>query len=337
MNFEPLISNVSNSPYGAVIKNKQFMNYLTRIIAHHYNVKGNEPLFPAPQPVSMEKKDFEKLEKYEYTVSLKMDGTRFLMYFLKDKNDKNQCILVNRAFQFYSINIEAEDNIFNESLFDGEVIFDSELNKWKYLIHDALVLCGNKVSKLHHSIRLQDAQCCIESFIQCLDTNTLVVEVKQFYNFNVDFIEKIYKEAKVCDGIIFMPEKLPVISGTQYSMLKWKPRDKHTFDFQVNENDTGLCISVFHMGNIIPFAKVYKDEEKGKQFIDKFNSLNDVSENCILECTFNLKENNFEPLLIRTDKNHPNSLRTVERTLFNINENITTDDLLNIKFNSKAE
>ena len=38
------------------------------------------------------------------------------------------------------------------------------------------------------------------------------------------------------DGIIFMPENLPVISGTQYSMLKWKPDDKHTFDFLVKES-----------------------------------------------------------------------------------------------------
>ena len=51
------------------------------------------------------------------------------------------------------------------------------------------------------------------------------------------FIDNIYNDPSFPqnDGLIFMPNKLPVVSGTQYSMFKWKPPNKHTFDFQIVE------------------------------------------------------------------------------------------------------
>ena len=45
-----------------------------------------------------------------------------------------------------------------------------------------------------------------------------------------------------------------------------------------------------------------------------------------VKALFNKETQNFTPLLIRTDKNYPNSLRTVERTLFNAHENITLEE-----------
>ena len=39
---------------------------------------------------------------------------------------------------------------------------------------------------------------------------------------------------------------------------------------------------------------------------------------------------NSEIINIRTDKNHPNSLRTIERTLFNVNENIAIQDFTDL-------
>ena len=44
--------------FGTQIKDKNFVNYLTRFILINYNVRNGENLFPAPQPVSIEKKRF---------------------------------------------------------------------------------------------------------------------------------------------------------------------------------------------------------------------------------------------------------------------------------------
>ena len=71
--------------------------------------------------------------------------------------------------------------------------------------------------------------------------------------------------------------------------------------------------------------------ELGKKFIEKTKTLEGYKNECIVECTFNNETSNFEPILIRTDKTHPNSMRTIERTLFNINENIKISDFMAIK------
>ena len=339
MNLQNIILNVNNSPMGAPIENKLFINYLIKKINFNYGVKGNDVIFPAPQPVSIEKKDFNKLKQYKYHVSLKLDGVRFLIYFTRDKNNKNQCIIINRALNFYNISIDAEDTLFNDTLLDGEIIYDSKNSKWNFVVHDALILCGNKIKKLSHSVRLNDTKCCIQSFIKVCDTNTLDIIVKDFYPFEdfSNFIENVYNKSNNNDGIIFMPENLPVISGTQYSMLKWKPQNKHTFDFFLKEVEIGLEAYVFHMGNLNIFAKVHINTEQGKEFIEKSKQLDNYKNECIVECTFDKKNNNFSPILVRTDKTHPNSLRTIERTLYNISENIQIQDFMSIELDKKSE
>lgn len=316
--------------FGKQIKDKNFINYLTRYILINYNIRNSENIFPAPQPVSIEKKDFTKLKQYEYYTSIKLDGIRYIMLFIKDKNEDKKCIIVNRAFNFYIINMNIEDTIYNGTILDGEII--QKDNKYTFFIHDALILCGNKINKKNHSVRLEDTKCCIDSFMIMDENNTLDLKVKQFYPFSEfsSFIENIYNKSTDNDGIIFMPEKLPVISGTQYSMLKWKPKSKHTFDFMIQEVDLGFEAYVFHMGNLKLFANIHKNTEHGLLFIENTKKLDNYENGCIVECTFNKSTNNFCPILVRVDKTHPNSLRTIERTLFNINENIQISDFMEI-------
>ncbi len=321
---------VPDGPLAMNITNKQFTQYLIRTINYLYNRKI-ENTFPAPQPVSIEKKDFEKLNKYEYNVSLKLDGTRFLLFFMLDKNKNKQIILINRALNFYNINIECEYNLFEGigTLLDGELIYNND--KWKFIVHDAVILCGNKINKEHHNERMENIKVCIESFIYSNKLNTFEIITKTFINFNDinNFINNIYyNEEYNNDGIILMPNKLPVISGTQYSMFKWKPPNKHTFDFKIIENNENMIAKVYHLNNLIDFANILYNSIEGKFFIDTVKNLENYTNECIVECNFDKEKQNFIPILIRTDKTHPNSLRTIERTLFNINENIQITDFI---------
>ena len=326
---------IPNGPYGQLIKNKPFISFLTRTINMAYNIKGDNS-YPAPQPVSIEKKDFEKLKNFQYNVTLKLDGTRFLLFFMLDKHNNKQTILVNRALNFYNINIECDSNLFEGqgTLLDGELLFKN--NKWTFSIHDGLYLCGNKIVRNTHFNRLSDIKCALELYVSNINSNTFYIETKLFYDFKDinDFINNIYLDPdnlKLSDGIILMPNKLPVVSGTQYSMFKWKPDDKHTFDFQINESENSdMVVKVYHLNKLIDFANIKYLTEQGKEFIDKLKSLDNYSNDCIVECYFNKDKQNFTPFLIRTDKTHPNSLRTIERTLFNIKEDISIDDFKNI-------
>lgn len=318
-----------NIPTLEKITNLNFINYLTKTILYHWNFKG-DPQFPCPQPVSIERKDFEKIKKYDYFVGVKNDGVRYIMFFTIDKNNRKLCILCDRSLNFYTVDIKVNEEVYRGTLFDGEIVKDDKDN-YTYIVYDTVCLCGNKTNKNYYESRLAEIDCCIKTMIEPI-VNVIKVVPKTFYKFKDfdKFLTYEYDKITNKDGIIFMPNKLPVMTGTQFSMFKWK--EKHTVDFLIKyntEETKNLVAFVYDKKTLIKFANIKHDTPEGRLFIDKFKLLHSDSKETnetILECLFNKETQNFTPLLIRTDKNYPNSLRTVERTLFNAHENITLEE-----------
>jgi len=318
-----------NVPSAQKITNPNFINYLTRNILYHWNYRG-EAQFPCPQPVSIERKDFEKLKTYEYFVGVKNDGVRYIMFFTTDKTNRKLCILCDRSLNFYTIDIVGDDSIYNGTLFDGELVRNGD--NYSYVIYDSVYMCGNRVNKNNFAFRLAEIDCCVKTLIDPIKTNVISIETKTFYKLTdfVNFLDE-YEEHKNKDGIIFMPNNLPVLNGTQFSMFKWKPSDKHTVDFLIKEEtNKDLSAYVYHQLKITKFANIKYLSDSGKDFIDKYHQLDNKKNECILECLFVKENQNFLPILVRTDKNYPNSLRTIERTLFNAEENIQLSEFTNI-------
>lgn len=316
-------------PSAQKITNPNFINYLTRNILYHWNYKG-EAQFPCPQPVSIERKDFDKLKIYEYFVGVKNDGVRYIMFFTTDKTNRKLCILCDRSLNFYTVDIVGDDSIYNGTLFDGELVRNGD--NYSYIIYDSVYMCGNRVNKNNFASRLAEIDCCVKTLIDPIKTNVVSIETKTFYKLTdfVNFLDD-YENHKNKDGIIFMPNNLPVLNGTQFSMFKWKPSDKHTVDFLIKEEtNKDLSAYVYHQQKITKFANIKYSSESGKDFIDKYHQLDNKKNDCILECLFVKENQNFSPILVRTDKNYPNSLRTIERTLFNAEENIQLSEFTNI-------
>ncbi len=68
--------------------------------------------------------------------------------------------------------------------------------------------------------------------------------------------------------------------------------------------------------------------------------LENLNKNCpefengdIVECEYNEMDEVFIPIKIRHDKTHPNSKYTVKKTLGNIKENITIEELIELSEN----
>lgn len=311
------------------ITNPSFINYLTRNIMYNWNYRG-EPQFPCPQPVSIERKDFDKLKKYEYFVGVKNDGVRYIMFFTTDKTNRKLCILCDRSLNFYTIDIKADASIYDGTLFDGELVNDN--GSYKFIIYDSVLMCGNRVNKNNFASRLAEIDCCVKTLLSPFKTNLITIETKTFYKLDdfLIFLEE-YENNKYKDGVIFMPNNLPVLNGTNFSMFKWKPSDKHTVDFLIKEDsEKDLSAYVYHQQTLTKFANIKYNTPMGKKFIDKYHTLEHKKSDCILECLFVKKDGNFSPVLVRTDKNYPNSLRTVECTLFNAEENIQLSEFTNI-------
>lgn len=299
-----------------------FYQFLLKQINYNYNYKNRGlDTYPAPQPVSIEKKDIVKLTQYNYNIGLKLDGIRYLLFLIKDNLNNNSSILINRSLEFFSINL----NLNNDDLYINKTLLDGELCNNEYIIHDSVLINGIKIRNMHHDNRLSIVS---DNLKNIMNNEVLIIKIKKFYKYTDfdNFIKNEYNINNNNDGIIFMPNNLSVMSGTQYSLFKWKPLNKHSFDFLIKEENKNLEAYVYHLKNITLFAKINYNDENGKIFIDTCKKLENYKNECITECYF--ENNNFIPILIRTDKHHSNSLRTIERTLFNVNENIQLNDFV---------
>ena len=132
------------------------------------------------------------------------------------------------------------------------------------------------------------------------------------------------------DGLIFTPITLGVGMHTQYTLFKWKPRDRHTFDFKIVDKGDTLIAKVNEKGELTDFAGIEKNTEVGKMFFNKLKTLKEYENGSIVECNYNEVTECFEPVLVRTDKTHPNGIFTVDKTLLNIRENITMSELVKL-------
>ena len=303
-----------------IINNKKFTSFLIKNINSIWgSSKGNDNMFPGARPVSLERKNFEKLKKYDYYIGPRTRGDRCILYFLNDKNGKNQSVFINRNLQVFNANISADDSIYYGTIFDGELYINED--EIKFSIHDSPIICSNRINKNHFHDRLDEIKCCVENTIDV--SNTVKIDVKKFFPMtDINSFKNYYQDSDT-QGMVFIPESLPVISGTQYSMFIWGPVDGHSFDFQMIENEDDITVKVFNLGEMINFASIDYSSDEGKIFIDSLKNLDNYKSGSIVRCSFNKV---FIPSKVMCDKTHPNSLRTVERTLFNIYENIIFEE-----------
>lgn len=275
--------------------------------------------FPGPSPVSIERKNFQTITKYEYVISLKTDGTR---YFLIGFNGKTY--FVDRNFYIYEINIFFNEDIYGNSVDGLGFLFDGEYLDNNYLIHDCACIFSKDISQDNFNVRYDHIKFVKDYFDA--EKSSIKIEPKQFYTFN-SFTKEIY-EANIdkIDGLILTPVKLEIGTHTQYTLFKWK--ETHTFDFKIRETEFEFEYYVLKKQILKKFSSVLKHNE---QF------LNSLKKNCpeykngdIVECILNKKLNFFEPIKIRYDKMHPNTLSVIQKTRDNVNENITLDELIDL-------
>lgn len=347
-NIEPTIVRLANGDNGPIVKKINDVKLLqilkNNILSFWPNRKNDH--FPAPQPVSLERKFFNKLINYPYFICVKSDGMRFLMMC-----HNNNTYMVDRAFRFFQVNqcfdtIIYKTNISNNNtcgaLFDGELICN-ENNEWVYVIHDCICVSGKDISQLTFYQRLEAIETVVSDMWSKSDDkkqSDFLIDTKKFYKFTeIESLREDLKNKNIghkTDGLIFTPALLKIGTHTQYTLFKWKPRNLHTFDFKIFNSDDNKYYNAFvykNNGNIL-YASVNKSEPGGKIFH------NLLMERCpgfkngdIIECDYNTKTECYEPIMIRGDKLNPNSLFTVEKTNVNIEENITIDELFEIKIN----
>ena len=331
------LASLEDGPISTQVTDKTQLKYLQSIVLSYWP-KRRKDYFPGPQPVSLERESLFKLKRFPYMACVKSDGMRFMM-LCTVVDESNKCYMIDRAFRFYEVDQCFDKVIYSNTLFDGELVRvtkkDSETT-WTYVIHDCVSYNGDDVSQKNFLERYSCVKTVVNSFWDFVDKDDVFpIEVKTFVEFeNLDKLVEMKKNGDIThktDGLIFTPIKFGIGTNAQYTLFKWKP--SHTFDLKIREEEDKYVAMVNKKDNLVDFASVDKDSEDGKTFGDKLKSLEDpkYENNSIVECSYNINKKSFNPILIRTDKTHPNGLFTVEKTLINVEENITENELLNLK------
>ena len=333
-NFElKRLANFKTGPEAEHITNKHHIAYFRRIVNGFWKSKvTNNNYFPGALPVSLENRDFHKLKNYKYAVSAKTDGMRFFLLMTRHK-DTNILLMIDRGYSFYKVEgFGFADNYYENTLFDGELI-NNNSGDWDFYIHDCVCYEGENVSKEKYFNRLHFAR----EFVERLEYN----ESHPFYIKNkpiLDFTSENMRMLKDTefdygtDGFVFTPVVLPVHSGTQYSMFKYKDVSHHTFDFKVvvteEEEEKQLTFYMTNKSELKDYMKGTTADEDVLEFYEALIQLENYKEACVVECRYDMENDKYTPVMVRTDKTHPNGQTTIQRTFVNIKENIQVEDLI---------
>jgi hypothetical protein len=168
-----------------------------------------------------------------------------------------------------------------------------------------------------------------------LKVRNLELQVNNFsHSNNLVFLNRLIQEDKLdhkTDGIICTPKNKKVGSHTQYDLFKWKPRNLHTFDFKIVKGSDGITAYVNKNGIHVPYASAPHGSQEELIFLEGLSkNCPEFTNNTIVECDYDDINDIYTPIKLRLDKTHPNSFFTVKKTLCNIKENISMDELIEL-------
>ena len=313
---------------------------------------------PAPQPTSLERDNFATLLQHDYVVSDKSDGARFVL-FLARTSDREVAVLVDRKLTLYQVPVAASKSHFSGSIYDGELVlcggshvflvFDAVAHKGRYVgnqtflkrlevIRGVFDLAGDCVRSPEDASRLAK-----QGKVVCGGSvNGLTFRPKPFFQIRQldTLLRQLPQLPYRVDGLIFTPTEACVQTGTHDSLFKFK--QTHSVDVEVDAEGESLLVG---MGGS-PATATRRVPLSSLGLVFRLHpALESILPTCcgmILELQVVLaaagggggggeRDALFLSFIgIRRDKAHPNAAATVVRTIKNVREALTTDDLLEI-------
>ena len=256
--------------------------------------------FPGPQPVSIERRHFCLLKRQPYLVSEKTAGVRHLLVCTME----GLVAIVNRAFLVEPVKIRVP----KDTLLDGELV-KTRTGKMLFVVYDAVRVKGENLMHAPLTERLEKARGVLKGIIKTAGA-PFEIRVKNMWALGTPFPDLNSFEYET-DGLVFTPINEPIRMGTHETMFKWKPRERITIDF---------CLQNGHELFVQDRGEPYKEAE-----LHTRNKRPDLPNGTIVECGYG--DLGWFVEKIRTDKTHANNRRTYFRTLVNIRENIQLQDL----------
>lgn len=267
--------------------------------------------FPGSNPCSLERADFPKLRQQPYFVCEKTNGVRFLMLCCTH-DDKRVCAIVDRAMAVYLLPLQAVPTAaFQGSVIDCELAFNKVDKQWQLLVFDAYVVCGVPMFHKPFSHRMGAVRRAMEAYAH-VPGDPVPLKLKSFLPTTMF---RSYRELEVSaraffdiDGLILTPELSHAAIGRHTELFKLKTR--HTIDFLVGPGGREACVFDPSTKAHQPVASLRVPQQPG----------------AIVEC-LRASDGLWDVVCVRRDKATANDVLTYQKTLLNMEESITYDEL----------
>ena len=267
--------------------------------------------FPGSNPCSLERADFPKLKAQPYWVCEKTNGLRFLLCCCTHKSLK-VCMLVDRAMQCFLVPLHSVPTaMFQGSVVDCELAFNKMEKQWQLLAFDAYVVSGVPMFHQQFSQRMAALGRAMKVYEYTLG-DPVPLKIKNFLPASMFHAYEDHEaNAKVffdVDGLILTPELSHAAIGRHTELFKLKT--KHTIDYLVGSNGVDLCVY----------------DPSSKSHIHVQNVRHATTPGKIVECLAG-SDGLWDVVCVRQDKKTANDRLTYERTLVNMEEQISCHEL----------
>jgi len=152
--------------------------------------------------------------------------------------------------------------------------------------------------------------------------------VKPHHIDGADDVVRNFRLSDRCDGLIFTPLGDPYpVRPSWPSLLKWKPEEKLSIDFQLQCHPCGMGFQLCVVGPnqvLIPFDHAPLRD----------SSAQGLAEGVIVECTWDKMSKDMVVVRERTDKLRPNFHEVAEEVWEAIQSPVKQDDLLSTTFHT---
>lgn len=271
----------------------------------------NKNRFPGSNPCSLERADFPKLKQQPYFVCEKTNGVRFIV-FCCTYNDTKVCAMIDRAMTIYLLPLQAMPTaMFQGSVFDCELAFNKVDRQWQLLVFDAYVVCGVPLFHKPFSQRMGALGRAMTVYT-CVNGDPLPIKIKSFWpTHSFSAYRNIEASASTffdIDGLILTPELSHATIGRHTELFKLKT--KHTLDFVVDARGEKGC--------------VFNPDIQTHEAVAQFRCTQQPG--AIVECV-RAPDGMWDVMCVRTDKTTANDRLTYDKTLLNMREAITYDEL----------